>query len=108
MPQGVMDGGVVEFNPLVSFIFIIFGASLQFILYSRSNCPLCEAMEDELRPFIAKYNITVKRQYIDNAPELEQRYGNKVPVLTFDEKTLCEYFLDAEKLLFEIKNTVNK
>ncbi len=81
---------------------------LQFILYSRSNCPLCEAMEDELRPFIEKFNITVKRQYIDNEPELEQRYGSKVPVLTFDEKTLCEYFLDSEVLLLEIENTVKK
>jgi hypothetical protein len=56
-------------------------------------------MEDELRPFIEKYKITVKRQYIDNEPELEQRYGSKVPVLTLDEKTLCEYFLDPESLI---------
>jgi len=59
-------------------------------------------MEDELRPFVKKYNITVKRQYIDNEPELEQRYGSKVPVLTRDEKTLCEYFLDPESLLSAI------
>lgn len=56
-------------------------------------------MEDELRPFIKKYNITVKRRYIDNEPELEQRYGDKVPVLTLNETTLCEYFLDPEALL---------
>ncbi len=56
-------------------------------------------MEDELRPFIEKYNISVKRQYIDNEPELEQRYGSKVPVLTLDGKTLCEYFLDPECLI---------
>ena len=79
------------------------GVPVEFILFSRSNCPLCEAMEDELRPFIKKYKITVKRQYIDNEPELEQRYGTKVPVLTFDKKTLCEYFLDAEALLLEIE-----
>lgn len=74
------------------------GAALGFILYLRSNCSLCETMEDELRPFIEKYRITVKRQYIDNEPELEQRYGSKVPVLTLDEETLCEYFLDPEFL----------
>ena len=105
MPQGAMDGGVVEFNALVSFIFIILGTSLKFILYSRSSCSLCEVMEDELLPFIKKYNITVKRQYIDNEPELEQRYGAKVPVLTLNEKTLCEYFLDAEILLCAIESS---
>ena len=72
---------------------------MEFILYSRSNCHLCEAMEDELSPFIENHGIIVKRQYIDNEPALEQKYGSKVPVLTFDSETLCEYFLDADKLL---------
>ena len=60
-------------------------------------------MEDELTPFIEKYNISVKRQYIDNEPELEQRYGSKVPVLTLDGKTLCEYFLNTETLIDVIR-----
>lgn len=72
---------------------------LEFILYSRSNCSLCEAMEDELRPFIEQYKLTVKRQYIDNVPELTLRYGSKVPVLTLKNKILCEYFLDTEILM---------
>lgn len=69
---------------------------MDFILFTRSNCPLCEAMEDELRPLIGKYKITVKRQYIDNQPELEKLYGTKVPVLTRNNEILCEYFLDTE------------
>ena len=60
-------------------------------------------MEDELRPYIEKYNIIVKRQYIDNEPDLVQRYGDRVPVLTLDGNTLCEYFLDPEALLREIR-----
>ena len=75
------------------------GAALEFILFSRCNCPLCEAMEEELRPYIKQYAITVKRQYIDNDPVLEQRYGSKVPVLTLEDKTLCEYYLNPEALL---------
>ncbi len=55
-------------------------------------------MEDELRPFIVKYKIVVKRQYIDNEPALEKLYGSKVPVLTLNEEILCEYFLDTEVL----------
>lgn len=72
---------------------------MEFILFSRSNCPLCEAMEDELRPYIQKYSITVNRQYIDNDVDLEKRYGSKVPVLKFKNKILCEYFLDPKLLL---------
>ena len=73
--------------------------SLNLILYSRSNCPLCEAMEDELRPFIEKYSITVKRQYIDNEAALQKLYGDKVPVLALNNEMLCHYFLDTEILL---------
>lgn len=72
---------------------------MEFILYSRSNCPLCEAMEDELRPFIEEYKLTVKRQYIDNEPALEKLYGSKIPVLTLNDEILCHYFLDTEILL---------
>ncbi len=72
---------------------------LNFILYSRSNCHLCEAMEDELRPFIEQYSITVERRYIDNEATLQQLYSDKVPVLTLDDKILCHYFLDEDILL---------
>lgn len=73
--------------------------SLNFILYSRSNCPLCEAMEDELRPFIEKYSITVNRLYIDNETALQESYGDKVPALTLNDEIICHYFLDTEILL---------
>ena len=56
-------------------------------------------MEEELRPFVASYDITINRRYIDNEPGLIQRYGDKVPVLTINNETLCEYFLDSELLL---------
>ena len=69
------------------------------MLYSRSDCPLCDAMEDELRPFIKEYGITVRRQYIDNEAALQALYGDKVPVLTLNDEILCHYFLDKDILL---------
>lgn len=81
--------------------------SMKFMLYSRSNCSLCEAMEDELKPFISQYAITVQRIYIDNAVDLQTQYGDKVPVLTFNDKILCHYFLDADSLLAVITDKNN-
>ena len=63
-------------------------------------------MEDELRPFIENNNIIVSRQYIDNEPTLEQKYGSKVPVLLFDGEILCEYFLDTDKLRLIINRSI--
>ena len=71
---------------------------MNYILFSRSNCPLCEAMEDELRPFIEEFKIVVERRYIDNEPALEALYGDKVPVLTCGGEILCQYFLDVDVL----------
>ena len=71
---------------------------MNYILFSRSNCPLCEVMEDELRPFIDEFKIVVERRYIDNEPALEALYGDKVPVLTRDGEILCHYFLDTDVL----------
>jgi len=56
-------------------------------------------MEDELIPFIEKYNITVSRLYIDNEAGLQELYGDKVPVLTLNDEILCHYFLDKDILL---------
>lgn len=55
-------------------------------------------MEDELRPFIADYKITVERHYIDNEAALQALYGDKVPVLMLNDKVLCHYFLDTDIL----------
>ena len=78
---------------------------MNYILFSRSNCPLCEAMEDELRPFIDEFKIVVERRYIDNEPALEELYGDKVPVLTRDGEILCHYFLDADLLKQSIQDS---
>lgn len=56
-------------------------------------------MEEELIPFIEKYNLTINRQYIDNEPALQELYGDKVPVLTLNDEILCHYFLDKDILL---------
>jgi hypothetical protein len=60
-------------------------------------------MEEELRPFIQKYNISVQRQFIDNEAALLALYGDKVPVLTLDKKIICHYFLDTDALRDTIK-----
>jgi hypothetical protein len=67
-------------------------------LFVRSGCHLCEAMEEELSSFIESDKIQVERIYIDNDDRLMQLYGERIPVLTFNGSTICEYFLDPETL----------
>ena len=75
----------------------------EFILYSRSTCSLCEAIEAELIPYIQRYRLSIERRYVDNDVALEREYGSRVPVLAVrgetGERVLCEYFLDGDALM---------
>jgi len=82
---------------------------MQFTLYSRSYCHLCQDMLDALmrlqspdRPF------TVNVIDIDQAddPLLLGKYDELVPVLFADlsQPELCHYFLDESKVREVLKN----
>ena len=70
-------------------------------VYVRSGCHLCDAMSAELEtsPQQGKFELEV----IDilGRPELEPRYGTRIPVLcTAGDEEICHYFLD-ETILAE-------
>ena len=72
--------------------------AMQFTLYSRSYCHLCEDMLDALRklqPPGVRFEIDVVDVDADEA--LVARFDELVPVLygRLDEPELCHYFLDA-------------
>ena len=67
-------------------------------LVSRSYCHLCHDMEKALVPLLAEWGASVDVLDVDGDPELESRYGERVPVLLHKEFELCHYFLDATKV----------
>lgn len=71
----------------------------RLILYYREGCHLCEAFSDELCQFQQRYHFEYDRVDVDTSPELVKRYGLRVPVLASGDRTICEFFLDPERLL---------
>ena len=68
-------------------------------LYYRSGCSLCEAMHGELLACDGLPPYELQNVDIDNTPELAERYGSSVPVLTdASGEEICHYFLDLEAL----------
>ena len=65
---------------------------------SRNYCHLCEEMVAALKQFQGRYSFEVEVVDIDRHPALEEKWGDKVPVLLDGERELCHYFLDAEVL----------
>lgn len=65
-------------------------------LLSREYCHLCEEMLAALRQFQGRYDFEVVVVDVDRDPALEEKWGDKVPVLLDGERELCHYFLDHE------------
>ena len=63
-------------------------------LYSRNYCHLCEEMIADLRRLQGDLQFELEIVDVDSAPELERRYGEKVPVLAHGGEEICHYRLD--------------
>jgi hypothetical protein len=72
---------------------------VKLTLLGRAYCHLCDEMADDLAPLLASGNAAVELIDIDTDPALEQRWGDKVPVLLSGEQELCRYRLDAAAVL---------
>ena len=64
----------------------------RFLVYSRSNCGLC----DEFIAELAALEIAFEVRDVDADPVTRRRYGLKVPVLTCDGSAVCHGRLDAD------------
>ena len=77
--------------------------ALVFELYTRSGCHLCEEMEQEIAELQGNFGFTTKVTLINDNQELEDLYGDKVPVLTYEKNIICMYVIDTTALLNAIK-----
>jgi glutaredoxin len=62
---------------------------------SREYCHLCEELLAGLRQFQDRYAFDIEVIDVDRHPELEEKWGDKVPVLLDGERELCHYHLDV-------------
>ena len=79
---------------------------IEFILYYRNGCHLCEQMAAELYPLSDDWNFTLVDIDIDESPTLINYYNADVPVLAkrngtdvSDDVIIFKHFFDHDKLL---------
>jgi hypothetical protein len=74
------------------------------VLLTRPECGLCEAMLQELEGLRAQYPLPpIQLLDVDSDPQLQRRYGLKIPVLMIDRVPICSVRLDREALLRALK-----
>ncbi len=64
-------------------------------VYSRAYCHLCDDMIAGLQALQARHRFELQVVDVDSEAELDERYGELVPVLMHGERELCHYHLDA-------------
>lgn len=70
----------------------------RFTLYSRSYCHLCSDMAAALEAARSGRDFQVDVIDLEDHPELESRYGERVPVLVLDGREVFHYHFDAALL----------
>jgi thiol-disulfide isomerase/thioredoxin len=63
---------------------------------SRAYCHLCDDLIAQLKLFQGRYDFEIEVVDVDRHPALEEKWGDKVPVLMDGELEVCHYFLDHD------------
>jgi hypothetical protein len=68
-------------------------------VFSRPECSLCETMLAELAELLAGQLANLHVVDISEDPELERKYGTRIPVLLINGDFVCAYKLDRERVI---------
>lgn len=74
------------------------------LLYSRPGCHLCELLYEELLALTAGAAV-VEHIDIGQDPELERRYGLRIPVLACPDGELSGFPLDRARVAAYLSGT---
>jgi glutaredoxin len=75
---------------------------IEVTIYSRSNCHLCDVALGVLEEFRQEFNFQIKKILIDNSSELEEKYGEQVPVILINDQPHDFFRVDPERFRLAI------
>ena len=71
---------------------------------SRTGCHLCEIAIDKINSVKDELRFELEIKLINDSPELEQEYGEQVPVIMIDNKIHDYWRVDIERFTKAIKS----
>ncbi len=66
-------------------------------VYTRTGCHLCEVAIATLESLQAELHFDIEKRFIDGDPELEAKYGERIPVIHIDGQHHDFYRLDPDR-----------
>jgi len=77
---------------------------IEVSVYSRSNCHLCEVALEVISEIRKELDFTITKILIDGNAELEERYGEQVPVILINNQPHDFFRVDPERFRSAISN----
>jgi hypothetical protein len=71
---------------------------IELTLYSRADCELCREMEEVVAQELARFPARLDKIDIGGNPDLEERFGQEVPVLFVNGRKAFKYRCTAREL----------
>jgi hypothetical protein len=75
---------------------------IEVSIYSRSNCHLCEVALEVLNGLQNELDFTITKIFIDGNIELEEKYGEQVPVILINNEPHDFFRVDPERFRLAI------
>ena len=75
---------------------------IEVSVYSRSNCHLCEVALEVISEIHKDFEFTVTKILIDGNSELEEKYGEQVPVILINNQPHDFFRVDPERFRLAI------
>ena len=70
---------------------------MKLTLLSRTYCPLCTTMQKEILDYQSRFHFELNIIDIDDFPDLEEKYNEKVPVLLNEQgQEICHWHLNHQ------------
>jgi glutaredoxin len=75
---------------------------IEVSVYSRSNCHLCEVALEVISEIQKDFEFTITKILIDGDTELEEKYGEQVPVILINNQPHDFFRVDPERFRLAI------
>lgn len=75
---------------------------IEVTVYSRSNCHLCEVALEVISEIRNEFEFTITKILIDGNAELEEKYGEQVPVILINNQPHDFFRVDPERFKLAI------
>ena len=78
----------------------------QLTLYTRKDCCLCEEMKGVVRQVAGQLPLEMEEIDVDGSADLQEKYGNEVPLLFINGRKAFKYRVTERKLKDRLKREV--